>query len=101
MRTECEVSTTCGSGWVGFRNSLSLLLIWTLICGLAVPRVDAAGNWLIELSNALLSTPNTEQSDTPTDAVISRTVPHSTADASRQTCECSKPNLFPSAHKPQ
>jgi hypothetical protein len=58
-----------------FRRCLSLLLVWTLICGIAAPRVDAAGIWLIELSTALLSTPNTEQRDTPTDAVISRTRP--------------------------
>src|SRR5687768_4154851 len=57
------------------RCCLSLLLIWTLIFGTAAPRVDAAGNWLIELSTALLSTSNTEQLDTPTDAVISRTRP--------------------------
>ncbi|HKO42784.1 MAG TPA: hypothetical protein VJU84_05815, partial [Pyrinomonadaceae bacterium] len=54
---------------------MSLLLIWTLICGTAAPRVDAAGNWLSELSTVLLSTPDAEQLDTPTDAVISRTRP--------------------------
>ena len=57
------------------RSGLSLLLVWTLICGTAAPRVDAAGNWLIEVSNALLFTHNTEQPNTPTDAVISRTRP--------------------------
>src|SRR5687767_7533375 len=74
--SECEVSipTRRDSGWVVFRSCLSLLLIWTLICGITAPRVDAAGNWLTELF-ALLSTPNTEQIDTPTDAVISRTRP--------------------------
>src|SRR5687768_11982354 len=69
-----EVSTTCGSGWVVSRSCLSLLLVWILICGITAPRVDAAGNWLTELF-APLSTPNTEQLDTPTDAVISRTRP--------------------------
>src|SRR5688572_27564015 len=56
-------------------SCLSLLIVWTLICGTAAPRVDAAGNWLIELTTALRPNPNTEQLDTPTDAVISRTRP--------------------------
>ena len=51
------------------------MVVWTLICRTAAPRVHAAGNWLIELSTALLSPPATEQLDTPTDAVISRTRP--------------------------
>src|SRR5688500_7269446 len=75
--SKCEASIPArrDSKWVVFRSCLSLLLIWTLICGTAAPRVDAAGNWLIELATALLSTSNTEQIVTPTDAVISRTRP--------------------------
>ncbi|MCA1605070.1 MAG: hypothetical protein LC775_06280, partial [Acidobacteria bacterium] len=58
-----------------YRTCLSLLIVWSLICGITAPRVDASGHWLLELSTALLSTSNTEQLDTPTDAVISRTRP--------------------------
>src|SRR5688500_5039779 len=70
MRSSTTIDKRCSHS----RGCLSLLLIWTLICGITAPRVDAAGNWLTKLF-ALLSTPNTEQIDTPTDAVISRTRP--------------------------
>src|SRR5687767_6116671 len=70
MRSSTTIDKRCSHS----RSCLSLLLIWTLICGITAPHVDAAGNWLTKLF-AHPSTPNTEQIDTPTDAVISRTRP--------------------------